>query len=345
MSGLASTWDEPGAVAVAPGVHRIPLPLPGDGLRAVNVYAIEDGGRIALVDGGSPHPEAGNAIKAGLAEIGAGLADVSVVLCTHGHYDHYGLATAVSAASGATVALGEHELGLLRAASQRDVYQDSVRDRRRWLRRHGAGAIIGRENPAGSDRSAPGAAWRLPDRWLIGGEQVELAERTLRVLWTPGHTRGHVVFHDLDDGLLFAGDHVLPHITPSLGFEPFPDGRALELFLSSLELVRGLAVELVLPGHGAEFADLDGRVDALVEHHRERLARCLALLSRSPGSASEVARGLKWTRSDRDLTELDAFNRMLAVMETATHLELLVRDGHVRHNDDDDGLRTYAIAA
>ena len=71
---------------------------------------------------------------------------------------------------------------------------------------------------------------------------------------------------------------------------------------------------------------------------------CLALLSGSPRSANAVAGGLKWTRSDRDLTELDAFNCMLAVLETVTHLELLVRNGQVRH-DDDDGLRTYALAA
>src|ERR1700694_3466319 len=45
-------WAEPGAYAVAPGVHRIPLPLPGDSLRAVNVYAIEDDKRIVLVDSG-----------------------------------------------------------------------------------------------------------------------------------------------------------------------------------------------------------------------------------------------------------------------------------------------------
>ena len=46
MSGSRHDWLEPGAHRVAPGVHRIPLPLPNDGLRAVNVYAIEDGDRL-----------------------------------------------------------------------------------------------------------------------------------------------------------------------------------------------------------------------------------------------------------------------------------------------------------
>jgi hypothetical protein len=118
---------------------------------------------------------------------------------------------------------------------------------------------------------------------------------------------------------------------------------ALELFLASFKRVRGLTVELVLPVHGAEFEDLPGRVDALLEHHRQRLATCLALLSGSPRSASAVTRGLKWTRSDRELTELDVFNRMLVMLVTVKHLELLVHYGQMRH--DDDGLRTYVLAA
>ena len=51
-------------------------------------------------------------------------------------------------------------------------------------------------------------------------QEIELKSRTLRVVPTPGHTQGHVVFTDSASGLLFAGDHVLPHITPSIGFEP-----------------------------------------------------------------------------------------------------------------------------
>lgn len=45
-------WTEAGAFAVAPGVHRVPLPLPMDALRAVNVYVIEDDDGLVLIDGG-----------------------------------------------------------------------------------------------------------------------------------------------------------------------------------------------------------------------------------------------------------------------------------------------------
>lgn len=52
MGDARHEWMRPGAYEVAPGVHRIPLPLPNDGLRAVNVYAITDGDGLTLVDGG-----------------------------------------------------------------------------------------------------------------------------------------------------------------------------------------------------------------------------------------------------------------------------------------------------
>src|SRR5438477_6767561 len=63
--------------------------------------------------------------------------------------------------------------------------------------------------------------WEAPDRWLRGGP-IELRSRTLTAIHTPGHTRGHLVFFDADAGLMFTGDHVLPHITPSIGFELEP---------------------------------------------------------------------------------------------------------------------------
>jgi len=306
------------------------------------VYALEDRQGIVLLDTGSSHRDSIAALQLGLAAIGARITDISGILCTHGHYDHYGLATQLSATSGASIALGEHEVGLVRAVADRDLHRHSMQERHRWLRYHGADALVEPTARAEQRRGSIAHAWRLPDQLLRDGDLVELDGRHLQVIGTAGHTRGHVVYFDVCHRLLFAGDHVLPRITPSLGFEPFPDGRALELFLTSLEDVRDLGVDQVLPGHGAEFADLRGRVDALIAHHRERLAICMDVLSDGvPHSAKEVADRLKWTRRDRSFSELDVFNRMLAVMETVTHLEWLVLRGRLRREGNEE-LRTYA---
>ena len=82
-------WTEPGAWPVADGIHRIPLPLPMDGLRAVNVYAIETERGLTLVDGGWAIEESRTLLEKSLRDLGFGLSDITRFLVTHVHRDHY----------------------------------------------------------------------------------------------------------------------------------------------------------------------------------------------------------------------------------------------------------------
>src|SRR5437763_1933623 len=79
-------WTRSGAFEVAPGVHRVPLPLPNDGLRAVNVYVISaaDGG-LFLIDSGWSIPEARSLLVEALDSLGHTLHDVRQFLVTHVH--------------------------------------------------------------------------------------------------------------------------------------------------------------------------------------------------------------------------------------------------------------------
>ena len=101
-SGL--TWTEQGAWTVAPGVVRIPLPLPMDGLRAVNVYVMETDDGLVLVDGGWAIPESRQVFEWSMREAGFALADIRRFLVTHLHRDHYTQAYVVGHEVGAPVA-------------------------------------------------------------------------------------------------------------------------------------------------------------------------------------------------------------------------------------------------
>ena len=339
MATSGGEWHSSGPEVVFPGIHRIPLPLPNDGLRAVNVFAVEDGDRVVLIDTGASSEASQTALRLGLESFGATLTDIAMVLATHGHYDHYGQAAHIHTVSGARLVLGEHERKLVDTLLEPDLYERSVRHRGDWLAQHGAGTVFREVEALKGQRTAGDLRWRAPDRWLSSGETLTLNNWEFRVQWTPGHTRGHIVYEEPGHRLLFAGDHVLPHITPSLGYEPFPDGLALTEFLSSLTQVRDLPVDLVLPGHGPAFDDLSGRVDELLAHHRDRLRACITVLSDGDARcAGAVADGLSWTRRDRAFSDLDAFNRMLAVTETVAHLEALVRDGRIERHVDDSHL-------
>jgi glyoxylase-like metal-dependent hydrolase (beta-lactamase superfamily II) len=342
VTATRDAWTLPGVFEVAAGVHRLVLPLPGDGLKAVNVYAIEDGDGLALVDTGWRHPGLLGALTDGFGVLGCSLADLTAVICTHSHYDHYGLAAHLRELSGAPVLLGELERANLGVALEREQWDRDRAHRRAQLILHGARGLA--ETIVRADFTFEQIGERgfaaPPDRWLADGARIAVGGRVLEARLTPGHSRGHLMFLDSAAGVLFAGDHVLPHITPSIGFEAFSDGHGLEAFLTSLRASRDLPVEVVLPGHGPVFGDLAGRVDELLAHHDKRLAACIDVVATSgPAPAAHVAARLTWTRHERTFESLSLFNRMLATTETITHLELLADRGELTRSQEGETLR------
>lgn len=335
-----SSWSDEGTFLVAPGVHRIPLPLPDDALKAVNVYAIEDEDGLTLVDAGWALQEALDRLVAALAELDHDLGAVRQFLVTHVHRDHYTLATVVRRMFGTRVSLGEHERANLRGI--REEIQGT--GPAPWIERltaHGAAGLAERLFGARTGDDHDPAHWVDPDAWLRDGEAVRVGGRTLQVIHTPGHTRGHVVFVDREAALMFSGDHILPHITPSIGFESAPTRRPLGSYLSSLELVLGHADLRVLPAHGPLAPSVHARTRALLEHHERRLDNTERTLVGDERTAYEVAERLSWTRREHPFAALDDFNQMLAVMETAAHLDVLADRGRASSRID-RGITVYA---
>ena len=94
-------------------------------------------------------------------------------------------------------------------------------------------------------------------------------------------------------GLLFAGDHVLPHITPSIGFQPVITRSSLQEYLGSLQLMLALPDTRLLPAHGPVQASTHARVHQLLEHHETRLEQTLEAASDGPVTAFEAAGALR----------------------------------------------------
>jgi glyoxylase-like metal-dependent hydrolase (beta-lactamase superfamily II) len=303
-------------------VYRIPLPLPGDHLKAVNVYAIVDGEQLVLIDGGWAMGDAQQLLAAALTSIGYGLDAIREFLVTHVHRDHYTQAVAIRRAFGGSISLGEGERATLEAMRTVEAHPDVAR-----LVEAGAAELSHALAQWRGDRDL--ADWEFPDRWLADRVELPLKTRTLSVIATPGHTRGHVVFHDSEANTLFAGDHVLPHITPSLGLELARPASPLRDYLSSLELMRSLPDATLLPAHGPAGSSLHARVEELLTHHERRLAATAAAVDGGATSAFEVATVLGWTRHNRRFGELDFFNQIMAVNETMAHLIVLVERGEL----------------
>jgi len=329
---------QPAPEDLGDGVWSVPVPIPGSPLAYTLVYALESARGPVLIDAGWEHLESWNALTGGLAAVGLDVSDVYGVVVTHHHADHSGLAGRVREASGAWIAMHAADAEIVRKF--RRLRRESGRE---WefaaLRRAGASeAEINevRTSPAHIDPPA------IPDRELSDGDVADLPGRKLRVIWTPGHSPGHVCLHLEDSDRLFTGDHVLPTITPNVGLYAFeePAANPLADFLDSLARVGEIGAKEALPAHEYRFTDLGDRIDAIAAHHEERLAEIREILADgSPGhddatgsgsrsvTVWEVASRMRW---HTPFAGMHPMHRRLAAGEAAAHLRLLERRGLVR---------------
>jgi glyoxylase-like metal-dependent hydrolase (beta-lactamase superfamily II) len=336
-------WTDPGVELVAPGVHRVPLPLPLDGLRAVNVYVLETDAGLTCIDAGWAIQESRELFGTSLRSIGHDLSDITRFLVTHVHRDHYTQAVTVRSEFGrATVELGIGERSTLDLLNGGPLENHPTVTR---LERAGAPDVAAGWSQMFEGRDPELEMWGPPDSWLEGDHLIEVGERTLRAVPTPGHTAGHFVFADEQAGILFAGDHVLPTITPSIGFELAFRDDPLGDFLGSLHTVRQLPDLRLLPAHGAVTESSHTRIDELLAHHDHRLDLCRDAVVPDGSTAYDVAQRLTWTRHERALDELDLFNCALATLETMVHLDLLVNRGQLTRETIEGSAVYRALAA
>ena len=335
----SAAWREPGCHPVVDGVFRIPLDLPQDGLRAVNVYALETDAGLALIDGGWHRDDTHRELADALASIGRSPSEIHDVFVTHIHRDHYTFAVELRRRYGTRVHLGAAEGPGLAAIARlnNNVPEASLRE----ARRAGAGELADAMYAATVDEPFDIADWEAPDSWLSGGV-LDLPGHRIEAVETPGHTKGHLVFRDLDTPIAYTGDHILPTITPSIGFELGDWDLPLGKFLASLDLMVD-DKRVIAPAHGEVGGVVGERARTLLDHHASRFAEIeefFATEERATGL--DVARYLPWTSRRVPFTALDSFNQLVAVCETMAHLDVLVAR-EAAHVHDRDGIDVFRI--
>ena len=155
-----------------------------------------------------------------------------------------------------------------------------------------------------------------PDVTVDDGDFIEVDQkRHLQVLFTPGHEPSHICLRDSVTGALFAGDHILPRITPHVGYDEMYDD-VLGDFLDSLLKIERLLVTTTYPAHGDVVEHGSARAEQIFLHHQRRLEGMVDAIEPFGSTAWMVME----TVFRPNLSPMD---QRLALRETIAHLEHL----------------------
>ncbi|NUF28287.1 MULTISPECIES: MBL fold metallo-hydrolase [Gilliamella] len=167
----------------------------------------------ALIDpGGEPE-----LLKKAVEKLGV---NIKQILLTHGHLDHVGAATTLAQYYDVKIIGPSQEDEFLLTSLPQQCIQFGF----------------------------PHTDSFLPDRWLKEGDQIQVGNITLDVLFCPGHTPGHIVFINHLDKLAFVGDVLFKG---SIGRTDFPRGNHTDLISSITNKLLPLGDDFIfVPGHG-----------------------------------------------------------------------------------------------
>jgi len=310
---------------VSPGVLSLALPLPFE-LESVNVHVVALESGYLLIDCGMHTPLAFETLQAALFERNIAWRDIRQIVLTHMHPDHMGMAGRLVELTGASLAMHRTEadhLSLVTNGNRRIP----------WLREAYLQSGVPQDLEAKMEQHFAGIRENFhplrPAHLFHGGEIIETAFGPLEIVWTSGHSPGHICLHSRDQKLLISGDQILEKITPNIAWHPNRD--MLAEYLESLQTLAALEVDLILPSHGEPFSGHRTWIAATTAHHAERCEEMVALLGNSPLTAHQMV-GEMWRK------RLSPINHHFAIFEVLAHLEYLKRQGRVRSSEQNGAL-------
>ncbi len=307
-----------------PDLFRLKIPLPDSPLKYLNSYVVKGADRSLIIDTGLNRKECLDAMQVGLRSLNLDL-EAADIFITHLHADHFGLVTKLATATTQVYfSRPEKELieswegfgAMLTYAGHNGFPEDELQTA---LDKH-PGAKYGSE-------------WMPEMKLLEDGDEIRAGQYAFRCVATPGHTMGHICLYEPGKHILVAGDHILIDITPNI--QCWSDTQnPLKHYLSSLDKVYDLKVDLTLPGHRRLIHNHQTRIEDLKRHHFERLSEVLSILKRGPLNAFRVASRMTWDIDSESWDQFPVAQKWFATGEAISHLRYLEEDGKLTRIQD-----------
>ena len=308
---------------------RLPLPF---ALKIVNCYLVRDDDKWCIFDTGLHTPQAENVWRAAFKQLDIRRGNISRIVLTHSHPDHYGMAgylqrhfTDSRADKPPPVLVSEQEFRAAQTVFQHGVDLKPVMQQ--FLGQCGLPAQAS-ESILGNLADIRMATQPHPTRveFLQPGQTLHVGQFRFEIIHTPGHADGHLVFYDPAHRLILSGDHVLMFITPNISQWPLSEANPLGRYLHSLRQLQQLEVDLALPGHKKMITNWRGRIVELVAHHEERLSHMKNAINGGATAFDVCTRVF-------DTDALSSHEMRFALTETLAHLEYLVKKEALQKSD------------
>jgi len=279
------------------------------GPQSPNVFLVRDGDEAALIDSGFGDEPSVKARLDFLAEQEG--VSVKYIVLTHHHFDHTSGAAQLREATGGAVALHPREEEFLRDW-QSEAPQDievpkemkELAEKIETFRRQAADAD--------------------PTIKMNDGDEFAVGDLTLKVVHTPGHTLGSVCIHIPQERVLFTGDTALGLGTVAISPPPHGD---MALYLESLERLKTLDSELMLPGHGQEVHDVPAKLQELIDHRLAREEQIVGLIRKGKRTRKAMLNAI--------YPELDKRMLPAARRQIEAHLAKLESESRVAQSADE----------
>jgi glyoxylase-like metal-dependent hydrolase (beta-lactamase superfamily II) len=319
------------------GIFRIPIPIPfPEAGGPVNAYIIEEEHGLLLFDAGLGTETSCAALAEGFKRTGHRFQDVNRIVVSHGHIDHFGAAAWVVEQAGRPIPIFIHDADREKILESGPDWPVLLRANCAYLMTLGMPASLV-EKTALELSGNPGFGRRLPKiDSLVDGRTFQCRHVALEVLHMPGHTRGVCCLYDRKHRLLFSADHLLERVSPNPIIDFCADGeppafKPLISYFESVERLRALDIDLVLPGHATPFSNCRQVIDSLQGFYRRRQEKILEILHAGPRSVYEIRQEL--------FPLSDGFGVILMISETLGNLEVMEQREEIQREANGDLIR------
>jgi glyoxylase-like metal-dependent hydrolase (beta-lactamase superfamily II) len=298
---------------IMPDLYRIEIPLPDSPLKYLNSYVLQSADRNLIVDTGLNRNACLNAMHEGLWELDIDLNRTDFFI-THLHADHFGLV--------ARLTTDDSRIYFNRPEAELIETWEGFEPMIKYAGTNGFPENLLRAALQQHPGHKFASDWNPVLSILSDDDVFPIGDYQFRCIETPGHTPGHICLYEPVKKILVAGDHILGDITPNIQCWS-DDANPLKQYLSSLDKVFDLEVELVLPGHRRLFRNYRERIEELREHHENRLDEVRQILGEGPKTAFQLAAEMKWDIQCDSWEQFPVAQKWFATGEAIAHLRYL----------------------